>query len=61
MKSIIKYMTKIGQKTGTLKTSKKVHVKATIVARVAHHQNYYNVLDVYKNINYEPWIRVIVE
>jgi hypothetical protein len=39
MKSIIKYMTKIGQNTGTLKSSKKVHVNATIVARVAHHQN----------------------
>ena len=33
-------MTKIGQNTGTLKSSKKVHVNATIVARVAHHQNY---------------------
>ena len=42
-------MTKIGQKTGTLKTSKNVHVNATIVARVAHHQNYYYILDVYKN------------
>ena len=34
-------MTKIGQNTGTLKSSKKVHVNATIVARVAHHQNYF--------------------
>ena len=44
MKSIIKYMTKIGQNTGTLKSSKKVHVNATIVARVAHHQNYSKIL-----------------
>lgn len=32
-------MTKIGQKTGTLKTSKNVIRKAVPVARVAHHQN----------------------
>lgn len=37
-------MTKIGQNTGTLKSSKKVHVNATIVARVAHHQNYSKIL-----------------
>ena len=45
-------MTKIGQKTGTLKTSKKVHVKDTIVARVAHHQNYYYILKMYIQIKY---------
>lgn len=34
-KSIMKYMTRIGQKTGTLKASKKVQTMATIIPFVA--------------------------
>ena len=37
--SVIKYMTKIGQKTGMLKNSKKVQQKAKTVALVAEYQN----------------------
>ena len=38
-KSVMKYMTSIGQKTGTLKSSKKVQKKAMTVALVAEYQN----------------------
>ena len=38
-KSVMKYMTKIGQKTGILKSSKKVQPKAITVALVAEYQN----------------------
>ncbi len=37
--SVMKYMTRIGQKTGMLKNSKKVQVKAMTVAFVAEYQN----------------------
>ncbi len=36
---MIKYMTRMGQKTGTLKPSKNVMVKEMHVALVAQHQN----------------------
>ena len=38
-KSVMKYMTRIGQKTGMLKNSKKVQKKAITVALVAEYQN----------------------
>ena len=38
-KSVMKYITKIGQKTGILKNSKKVQIKAITVAFVAEYQN----------------------
>ena len=38
-KSVMKYMTRIGQKTGMLKNSKKVQKKAITVAFVAEYQN----------------------
>ena len=38
-KSVMKYMTRMGQKTGMLKKSKKVHTKAMTVALVAEYQN----------------------
>lgn len=38
-KSVMKYITKIGQKTGILKNSKKVQKKAITVAFVAEYQN----------------------
>ena len=38
-KSVMKYMTRIGQKTGMLKKSKKVQTNATTVAFVAEYQN----------------------
>ena len=38
-KSVIKYMTRMGQKTGILKNSKKVQAKAIRVAFVAEYQN----------------------
>jgi hypothetical protein len=38
-KRVMKYMTKMGQKTGTLKSSKKVQRKAMTVALVAEYQN----------------------
>jgi hypothetical protein len=37
--SVIKYITRIGQKTGMLKNSKKVQTKAMTVAFVAEYQN----------------------
>ena len=37
--NVMKYMTKIGQKTGMLKNSKKVQPKAITVALVAEYQN----------------------
>jgi len=37
--SVMKYMTRIGQKTGMLKNSKKVQKKAMAVAFVAEYQN----------------------
>ena len=37
--SVMKYMTRIGQKTGMLKKSKNVHKKAMTVAFVAEYQN----------------------
>ena len=36
---VMKYMTRIGQNTGMLKKSKKVHTKAITVAFVAEYQN----------------------
>ena len=36
---VMKYITKIGQKTGMLKNSKKEHTKAIVVALVAEYQN----------------------
>ena len=36
---MIKYITSIGQKTGTLKNSKKVHTKAMTVDLVTEYQN----------------------
>lgn len=36
---VMKYITKIGQNTGTLKQSKKVHIRATIVLLVMEYQN----------------------
>jgi type I site-specific restriction-modification system R (restriction) subunit len=38
-KSVMKYMTRMGQKTGMLKKSKKVHTNAMTVAFVAEYQN----------------------
>ena len=38
-KSVMKYMTRMGQKTGMLKKSKKVQTKAMAVAFVAEYQN----------------------
>jgi len=38
-KSVMKYMTRMGQKTGMLKNSKKVQKKAIRVALVAEYQN----------------------
>lgn len=38
-KSVIKYMTKIGQNTGTSKTSKKVHIKPITVLLTTAYQN----------------------
>ena len=38
-KSVMKYITRIGQKTGMLKNSKKVQKKAIPVALVAEYQN----------------------
>ena len=38
-KRVMKYITKIGQKTGILKNSKKEHTKAMVVALVAEYQN----------------------
>ena len=38
-KSVMKYMTRIGQNTGMLKNSKKVQKKAMSVAFVAEYQN----------------------
>jgi len=38
-KRMIKYMTRIGQNTGTLKTSKNVQMKPIIMAFVAEYQN----------------------
>lgn len=38
-KSVIKYMTRMGQKTGTLKTSKKVQTRAIVVLFVIAYQN----------------------
>lgn len=38
-KRVRKYMTRIGQNTGTLNNSKNVHVKAITVAFVAEYQN----------------------
>ena len=38
-KRVMKYMTRIGQKTGMLKNSKKVHRNAITVAFVAEYQN----------------------
>ena len=36
---VIKYITKMGQNTGILNSSKKVHTKAIAVAFVAEYQN----------------------
>lgn len=38
-KSVMKYMTRIGQKTGTLKTSKNVQMIAMVVDLVIAYQN----------------------
>ena len=40
---MMKYMTRMGQNTGTLNTSNRVHENAIRVARVAHHQNYIEI------------------
>jgi hypothetical protein len=37
--NVMKYITRIGQKTGMLKNSKNVHTKAITVAFVAEYQN----------------------
>ena len=37
--NVMKYMTRIGQKTGILKKSKNVHTNAMTVAFVAEYQN----------------------
>ena len=54
-KSVMKYITRIGQNTGMLKNSKKVQAKAMDVALVAEYQNLNSGNLLMKGLNSSFW------
>ena len=55
-KRVMKYMTRMGQKTGMLKTWKKVQQKAIAVALVAEYQNLNSGSRRMNGRNSSPWL-----